>query len=105
MLILTGVKSPQLLPRAKEEEVSQPRISHRRLADLGVLSPTTRLREEIGKTRSEAKFAFSAHRKSWEDRLKPLERHLAERKVVREQEERKKSIEELGLRKIFPPEL
>ena len=104
MLILTGVKSPQLLPRAKEEEVRQPRISRRSLADLGILSPTARLREEIGKARSEAKFAFSSQRRSWEDRLKPLERHLAERKAVRVQEERKKSIEELGLRKIFQNE-
>ena len=104
MLILTGVKSPQLLPRAKEEEVRQPRISRRSLADLGILSPTARLREEIGKARSEAKFAFSSQRRSWEDRLKPLERHLAERKAVRVQDERKKSIEELGLRKIFQNE-
>jgi hypothetical protein len=101
MLILTGVKSPQLLPRAKEEEDSQPSITRRRLADFGILTPPTQLREEIGKTRTASKFAFPTQRTSWEDRLKPIERHLTERKALREQEERKKSIEELGLRKIF----
>jgi cell division protein FtsZ len=101
MLILTGVKSPQLLPRAKEEKHGQPRVTRRRLSDLGILSPTTRLRQEIGKTRSEAKLAFSSYRRSWEDRLKPLERHLTEHKDIREQEDRKRSIKDLGLRTIF----
>jgi cell division protein FtsZ len=80
MLILTGVKSPQLLPRSKEE------------------STASKLVGSSAKARSFGKVPPVTGRPSWEDRLKPLERKLMQRKPP---EDKQKDLKELGLRRIL----
>lgn len=96
MLILTGVKSPQLLARSKEETVLS--SATRRLAEYGVISSQTTLGSREARARSFGKLPESTER-SWEDRLKPLERTLARK--PREKEDKKREIEELGLRRLL----
>jgi len=97
MLILTGVKSPQLLPRSKEE--SGISVATKRLAEYGIIGSKT---EIFGSAQARAK-AFAkvpeSSRGTWEDRLKPLERTLSGRK--QSEEAKKKDLEELGLRKLL----
>ncbi|MHA1424289.1 MAG: hypothetical protein ACTSSD_19615 [Candidatus Thorarchaeota archaeon] len=84
MLILTGVKSPQLLPRSKDDSgisVATKRLAQARERAYGKIPETTR----GGST--------------WEERLKPLERTLASRK--KKEHTPKRSTEELGLKKLL----
>lgn len=98
MLILTGVKSPQLLARSKEEGTLS--STTKRLAEYGVISSqTTSLGSKEARARAFGKIPESAGL-SWEDRLKPLERTLT-RKRPEEKEAKKREIEELGLRRLL----
>ena len=98
MLILTGVKSPQLLARSKEEGTLT--STTKRLAEYGVISSqTTSLGSKEARARAFGKIPESAGL-SWEDRLKPLERTLT-RKRPEEKEAKKREIEELGLRRLL----
>jgi cell division protein FtsZ len=98
MLILTGVKSPQLLARSKEEGTLS--STTKRLAEYGVISSQTEsLGSKEARARAFGKIPESAGL-SWEDRLKPLERTLT-RKSPKEKEAKKREIEELGLRKLL----
>ncbi|RDE10823.1 MAG: cell division protein FtsZ [Candidatus Thorarchaeota archaeon] len=97
MLILTGVKSPQLLPRSKEE--SGISVATKRLAEYGVIGSRT---ETLELSQARAKVFGKlpeSTRGSWEDRLKPLERTLSSRK--QNEWAKKKELEELGLRKLL----
>ncbi len=101
MLILTGVKSPQLLARSKEE-IKSPRKSHR-LATLGVtsssagsLDPRT-IKAEV---RALGKIP-PISRGSWEDRLKPLEKRITSQRSDGKHEEKKRDLGDLGLRRIM----
>jgi len=97
MLILTGVKSPQLLPRSKEE--SGISVATKRLAEYGIIGSKT---DTLGSAQARAT-AFGklpeSPRGSWEDRLKPLERTLSSRK--QNELAKKKELAELGLRKLL----
>jgi cell division protein FtsZ len=97
MLILTGVKSPQLLARSKEEDTLS--STTRRLAEYGVISSQTTFGSKDARARASGKLPDSPER-SWEDRLKPLERTLT-RKPPKEKEPQKREIEELGLRRLL----
>ncbi|MFW9961316.1 MAG: cell division protein FtsZ [Candidatus Thorarchaeota archaeon] len=97
MLILTGVKSPQLLPRSKEE--SGISVATKRLAEYGIIGSKT---EILGSAQARTKVfgkVPESPRGTWEDRLKPLERTLSGRK--QSEEAKKKDLEELGLRKLL----
>jgi hypothetical protein len=97
MLILTGVKSPQLLPRSKEE--SGISVATRRLAEYGIIGSKT---EALGSSQARATALGKlpeSPRGNWEDRLKPLERTLSSRK--QNELAKKKELEELGLRKLL----
>jgi cell division protein FtsZ len=97
MLILTGVKSPQLLPRSKEE--SGISVATKRLAEFGVISSKT---ESLGSIQARAKTYAKvpeSSRGTWEERLKPLERKLSSRK--QSEEAKKRDLDELGLRKLL----
>ncbi|MCK5152694.1 MAG: hypothetical protein KAQ65_12660, partial [Candidatus Thorarchaeota archaeon] len=98
MLILTGVKSPQLLARSKEENVSTSR--RRRLADLGVTGSAGSLdpRKIKAEFRSIGKVPTIGH-SSWEERLKPPEKRLDSRATEKRQE-KKRSLDDLGLRRL-----
>ena len=96
MLILTGVKSPQLLARTKEEGTLS--STTRRLAEYGVISSQTTLGSREARERAFGKIPESSGR-SWEDRLKPLERTLTRKQ--KEKEVKKRDVEELGLRKLL----
>ncbi|MFW9943766.1 MAG: cell division protein FtsZ [Candidatus Sifarchaeia archaeon] len=101
MLILTGVKSPQLLPRSKDEITINARRSAR-LSELGILaahvsdSPSSSVSP---RAKSLGKLPQQSYEGSWEDRLKPLEKKLMERKPLPAEKER--SVKELGLRRIL----
>jgi cell division protein FtsZ len=97
MLILTGVKSPQLLPRSKEE--SGISVATKRLAEYGVIGSRTETLE-LSQARAKVfgKLPEPA-RGSWEERLKPLERTLSSRK--QNEWAKKKELDELGLRKLL----
>ncbi|MFX0044991.1 MAG: cell division protein FtsZ [Candidatus Hermodarchaeota archaeon] len=101
MLILTGVKSPQLLPRAKDEITIKSR-RRARLSELGILaahvstSPSSSVSPRV---KSLGKLPQQSYEGSWEDRLKPLEKKLLERKPLPAEKER--SVKELGLRRIL----
>lgn len=98
MLILTGVKSPQLLARSKEETPLS--STTKRLAEYGIISAqTTTLGSRETRARAFGKIPESTER-TWEERLKPLERTLT-RKPTKENEAKKKEIEELGLRRLL----
>ncbi|MHA1961730.1 MAG: cell division protein FtsZ [Candidatus Thorarchaeota archaeon] len=99
MLILTGVKSPQLLPRAKEE----PKAEHgrKRLADLGILATYASSATRKAKVPAVGKIPSFSGGKSWEERLKPLEKRLATKRPEPEKKPERRIIEELGLRKLF----
>jgi cell division protein FtsZ len=98
MLILTGVKSPQLLARSKEE--SKLSSTTKRLAEYGIISSQiTSLGSREARERAFGKIPESQGR-SWEDRLKPLERTLT-RKSVKKKEAKKRELEELGLRRLL----
>ena len=98
MLILTGVKSPQLLPRSKEERKFSTATT--RLAEFGIISSqSTMIGSKEARARAFGKTPENTER-SWEDRLKPLERTLA-RKQPKKEELRKREIEELGLRRLL----
>jgi len=102
MLILTGVKSPQLLPRSKEE--SGIATATRRLAEFGVISAHDTIPDPRGvhaKVHDVGKAPSLSRQPSWEERLKPLEKRLAGRARKDKLELPKKNAEELGLRKIF----
>jgi cell division protein FtsZ len=101
MLILTGVKSPQLLPRSKDESTASKLVGRARLSELGILAShvsATASKSASGKARSFGKVPSITDRPSWEDRLKPLERKLMQRKP---REEKQKEPKELGLRRIL----
>ncbi len=99
MLILTGVKSPQLLARSKEEtETSRGR---RRLSDLGMLGGSA---GSLDPRKIKAEFRSigkvpSVGRSTWEDRLKPPEKRL-DRSATEKRQVRKKSLDDLGLRRL-----
>jgi hypothetical protein len=102
MLILTGVKSPQLLPRSKEE--SGIATATRRLAEFGVISAHETIPDPRGvraRGHDGSKAPSLSRRPSWEERLKPLEKRLAGRARKDKLELPRKNAEELGLRKIF----
>ncbi|MHA1908372.1 MAG: cell division protein FtsZ [Candidatus Thorarchaeota archaeon] len=98
MLILTGVKSPQLLARSKEETESS--RGRRRLSDLGMLGSAGSLdpRKIKAEFRSIGKVP-SVGRSTWEDRLKPPEKR-PDRSATEKQQVRKKSLDDLGLRRL-----
>ena len=101
MLILTGVKSPQLLPRSKEESTASKLVGRARLSELGILAShvsATASKSASEKARSFGKVPPVTGRPSWEDRLKPLERKLMQRKPP---EEKQRDLKELGLRRIL----
>jgi len=102
MLILTGVKSPQLLPRSRED-VAASSAGHRRLSDLGVMASSAGSLD-VKKIRADAraigKFPVTP-RTSWEDRLKPLEKQSVLRKPDMPKEDLKKSLDDLGLKRIL----
>ncbi|MEM2141750.1 MAG: hypothetical protein QXQ81_00625, partial [Candidatus Thorarchaeota archaeon] len=100
MLILTGVRSPQLLPRVKEDTVVST-IGQKRLAELGLLSGPigqveTRRSVDV---RPVGKFPVSTGG-SWEDRLKPVDRLVPSRSTARSKAE-KYSLDELGLKRLL----
>ncbi|MFW9798909.1 MAG: cell division protein FtsZ [Candidatus Thorarchaeota archaeon] len=100
MLILTGVKSPQLLPRSKEESTMKS-VRRARLSELGILAAhvsTSASSSVSPKAKRFGKFHTQSNEGTWEDRLKPLERKLLERKPP---EDRPKNLDELGLRRIL----
>ncbi|UCE11914.1 MAG: cell division protein FtsZ [Candidatus Thorarchaeota archaeon] len=99
MLILTGVKSPQLLPRAKEEPKTEP--VRKRLADLGILATYASSTSRKAKLPAVGKIPSVSGAKSWEERLKPLEKRLSTPRPESEKKVERKSIEELGLRRLF----
>jgi cell division protein FtsZ len=97
MLILTGVKSPQLLPRSKEE--SGVSVATKRLAEYGIIgSKIETLGSVQARTKAFGKVPASTHG-TWEERLMPLERTLSGRK--QNEETKKKDSDELGLRKLL----
>jgi cell division protein FtsZ len=102
MLILTGVKSPQLLPRSKEERPIAP--GRRKLGDLGVLPSQAgsidprKIKEEF---RALGKIPAYPRQGSWEDRLKPIGKGQHDRGTERETAEKKKNLDELGLRRLL----
>ncbi len=100
MLILTGVKSPQLLPRSKEEPTMKS-VRRARLSELGILAAhvsTSASSSVSPKAKRFGKFHAPSNEGTWEDRLKPLERKLLERKPP---EARQKNLDELGLKRIL----
>ncbi len=102
MLILTGVKSPQLLPRAREERRGAS-TKYRRLAELGLLSATTQTSPKMGGYAPLAlgKVPQASRRPAWEDRLKPADRHMTPRERGTSATDRSRLLDELGLRKLF----
>jgi cell division protein FtsZ len=102
MLILTGVRSPQLLPRSKEESPTV--LSRRKLADLGMLTSQAgtidprKIKEEF---KALGKIPAHPRQGSWEDRLKPIEKRQPDRGSERESAEKKKNLDELGLRRLL----
>jgi cell division protein FtsZ len=97
MLILTGVKSPQLLPRSKEE--SGISVATKRLAEFGIIGTKTgTVGSTVARERAYGKIPETSRGSTWEDRLKPLERTLASRK---KKEPVKRDLEELGLKKLL----
>ncbi len=103
MLILTGVKSPQLLPRSTDENTGKTGSGRTRLSELGLMAGTgagsldpRKIREEV---RSLGKIPTRS-RESWEDRLKPIERRLSSRRESVQNDEPKKRLDELGLKRI-----
>lgn len=102
MLILTGVKSPQLLPRAKDDGVAS--SNKRKLADLGVLASQAgsidprRIKEEF---KTIGKIPSYPRQGSWEDRLKPIEGRQAAVRPDRDIADKRRSVEDLGLRKLL----
>jgi cell division protein FtsZ len=98
MLILTGVKSPQLLPRSKDERGFS--STTKRLAEFGIIgSQASTIGSKEARARAFGKIPETSER-SWEERLKPLERTLA-RKHPKKEEHKKREIDELGLRRIL----
>ncbi|MGY5864689.1 MAG: cell division protein FtsZ [Candidatus Thorarchaeota archaeon] len=98
MLILTGVKSPQLLPRLKEERGFS--STTKRLAEFGIIgSQSSMIGSKEARARAFGKVPESSER-SWEERLKPLDRTLA-RKRPKKEDIRKREIDELGLRRLL----
>jgi cell division protein FtsZ len=101
MLILTGVKSPQLLPRSKDE-ITMKSMRRARLSELGILAAHVSTSESSSvspRAKSLGKLPQQSYEGSWEDRLKPLEKKLMERKPLPAEKER--SVKELGLRRIL----
>lgn len=102
MLILTGVKSPQLLPRSKDDALTSP-ASRTKLATLGVISSSAgnldvkKIRADV---RSIGKFPVSP-RGSWEDRLKPLDKQPMTKQPDLSKDDLKKNLEDLGLRRLL----
>ena len=98
MLILTGVKSPQLLSRTKEERKFS--ATTKRLAEYGIISSqSSMLGSKEARAREFGKNPENTER-SWEERLKPLERTLA-RKQPKKEDLKKREIDELGLRRLL----
>lgn len=99
MLILTGVKSPQLLPRSKEE--SGISTATRRLAEFGILGTKADLASMKARGKASGRTPEDT-RPTWEERLKPLERTLSGRRHSKEEETKKKrDLDELGLRRLL----
>jgi len=101
MLILTGVKSPQLLPRSRDE-ITMKSSRRARLSELGILAAQVSTSESSSvspRAKSLGKLPQQSYEGSWEDRLKPLEKKLMERKPLPAEKER--SVKELGLRRIL----
>lgn len=101
MLILTGVKSPQLLARSKEE-VKSPK-GRRRLQNLGIMSSSA---GSLDPRKIKAEFRSigkvpQVGRTSWEDRLKPLEKRLEKSNAEKAAHEKRKSLNDLGLRRLM----
>jgi cell division protein FtsZ len=101
MLILTGVKSPQLLPRSKESKTERKDTSatRKRLADFGLFSNPSPANTKA-QSKSLGKFPPVRNR-SWEERLKPHSDRFEKQKERRKEEEKKPKLEDLGLKRIF----
>ncbi|TFG14295.1 cell division protein FtsZ [Candidatus Thorarchaeota archaeon] len=100
MLILTGVKSPQLLARSKDESEkpkTRSTLSHLGIAQssAGSLDPR-RIKDEF---RSIGKIPSMGAR-SWEERLKPLEKRHPGKKPIPERK-KEQNLDDLGLRRIL----
>ena len=97
MLILTGVKSPQLLPRSKDGAGIS--VATKRLAEFGIIGTKTKAVGSVQARERAYGEIPETSRGTWEDRLKPLERTLASRK--KREQTHKRTPEELGLRKLL----
>ncbi len=98
MLILTGVKSPQLLPRSKENP--RPDVTRARLAELGILATYGKAPLTRGKIPTVGKIPPVSVGSSWEERLKPP-RPRKTTNVHEENPSVTKGLEDLGLRRLF----
>jgi cell division protein FtsZ len=98
MLILTGVRSPQLLPRSVDDKVSS--TTRKRLAEYGLMTSET---DSMGRRKvpSIGKIPAVTGQSSWEERLKPLERRLTDKMPKTSTKDPKKNLEELGLKRIL----
>ena len=104
MLILTGVKSPQLLARSSEETSTAFDKSKSRLTDFGLFGSHaggTYPNQSKSETIAFGKLPSISRRSSWEERLKPLEKRFSEKRPERDEEVKKKTLEELGLKRLF----
>ncbi|MHA1741267.1 MAG: cell division protein FtsZ [Candidatus Thorarchaeota archaeon] len=106
MLILTGVKSPQLLPRSKDDKKASVTPGRRKLSELGLLTGTSssagaldprKIRADL---RSIGKFPMSS-RRSWEDRLLPIPRAPRPSTSGAREDSPKRSLDELGIRRLI----
>ncbi|MGY5852003.1 MAG: cell division protein FtsZ [Candidatus Thorarchaeota archaeon] len=104
MLILTGVKSPQLLARSKDEVETSYTQRSSRLAEFGLLgahAAGTYPRQGKSEALAFGKVPPATRKSNWEERLKPLERRFVEKRPEREKEDRKRSLDELGLKRLL----
>ncbi len=104
MLILTGVKSPQLLARSNEESSSTFDRRKSRLAEFGLFSSHaggTYPQQAKSEAIAFGKLPSISRRSSWEERLKPLEKRFKEKTPERQEDLKKRSLEELGLKRLF----
>ncbi len=98
MLILTGVKSPQLLPRSKEK--AKTGMDRTRLSELGILATYGHTSPPRKKTSRIGKIPPIMAGNAWEERLKPpppREKTLTRGPTTSP----RKGLDELGLRRLF----
>lgn len=98
MLILTGVKSPQLLPRSKEEPKTG--ATRSRLAEFGLLTTHSRTSSRRRKASMVGKMPPVSLGGAWEERLKPTKKRPV-KTTSPEDTSQKRSVEDLGLKRIF----